>query len=581
MLKCFRLMIALFLMVLAPMPVRAGGKDINIRLFEPSTDEFGSFSVVGSSVLRSFEPIFGFSLDFARNPLILVAGRSAKREIVSATLGADLYAGIGLFDLMQVTITLPVALYTGGNGIEPGDDLSIGGLSDTRLLVKWKIVDRKKNPVGFGFENALEFPTAVPRNSFQGGSDQGVMYEPRLVLDSKLGPALLAANLGYRTRPTSKLLGLRIGDEWFYSGAAVFSVLKDFDLLGEIFGSTTAHAPFGSHEVENTLEGVLGARYRPGPGITFRAGMGFGLLPGYGCPKYRVIFGMSWTPPEEKQVKTLPPPLTKGKTKTKVIVVERKPVPKPKVKPMDSDKDGILDDQDKCPNDPEDKDNFEDEDGCPDNDNDRDGILDKDDKCPNDPEDKDNFEDEDGCPDNDNDRDGILDKDDKCPNRPETINGVRDNDGCPDKGAVKVVITKERIEIKEKIYFARNRAKIRRRSHSILNQVALVLKAHPEIKKIRIEGHTDNSGKRSWNLKLSKWRAAEVMKYLAKRGVQPDRMEAVGFGPDKPIASNRTRRGRAANRRVEFRILENEPSQMEIPALVPVAPLPKDKKGGK
>src|SRR6185312_8749748 len=84
----------------------------------------------------------------------------------------------------------------------------------------------------------------------------------------------------------------------------------------------------------------------------------------------------------------------------------------------DRDGDGIKDNADKCPDQPEDKDGFQDEDGCPDLDNDGDGLNDAIDKCPNDPEDKDGFEDEDGCPDPDNDNDGIADKDDKCPNEP-------------------------------------------------------------------------------------------------------------------------------------------------------------------
>ena len=101
----------------------------------------------------------------------------------------------------------------------------------------------------------------------------------------------------------------------------------------------------------------------------------------------------------------------------------------PTKKVGDRDHDGIPDDLDKCPDDPEDKDGFQDDDGCPDPDNDHDGILDKDDQCPNDPEDKDGFQDDDGCPDPDNDQDGILDVDDKCPNQP----GPKSNGGCPKK----------------------------------------------------------------------------------------------------------------------------------------------------
>jgi hypothetical protein len=101
---------------------------------------------------------------------------------------------------------------------------------------------------------------------------------------------------------------------------------------------------------------------------------------------------------------------------------------------LDSDNDGIPDDVDQCPDIPEDRDGFQDEDGCPDFDNDNDGIYDAQDKCPNDPEDYDGFQDEDGCSDPDNDGDGIPDKMDKCPNTPEDKDGYQDEDGCPDGG---------------------------------------------------------------------------------------------------------------------------------------------------
>ena len=136
----------------------------------------------------------------------------------------------------------------------------------------------------------------------------------------------------------------------------------------------------------------------------------------------------------------------------------------------DNDKDGILDTKDKCPNEPEDKDGFEDEDGCPDPDNDTDGIPDEDDKCPNEPEDKDGFEDEDGCPDPDNDKDGVPDAADKCPNDP----GPPDNDGCPKKYE-HIVVTQEKIELKQKIFFDTDKATIQPRSFSLLDEIAAVL----------------------------------------------------------------------------------------------------------
>jgi outer membrane protein OmpA-like peptidoglycan-associated protein len=224
----------------------------------------------------------------------------------------------------------------------------------------------------------------------------------------------------------------------------------------------------------------------------------------------------------------------------------------------DNDQDRILDSEDKCPNEPETLNNWEDADGCPDviPDTDKDGLLDPQDKCPKEPEDKDGFEDADGCPDPDNDKDGILDVTDKCPNEAEVVNGVDDTDGCPDQGLVK--LTKAKIEILDKVFFDFNKATIKPQSFELLNQVAFVLKNNPQIKKIRVEGHTDNKGKAAYNLKLSQARADSVMKYLVGQGVDAARLESKGYGDQMPIEDNRTKAGQDANRRVEFVITEQE-----------------------
>jgi OmpA-OmpF porin, OOP family len=216
----------------------------------------------------------------------------------------------------------------------------------------------------------------------------------------------------------------------------------------------------------------------------------------------------------------------------------------------DNDKDGILDTQDKCPNEPEDKDKFEDEDGCPDPDNDTDGIKDVDDKCPNDPEDKDGFEDQDGCPDPDNDKDGVPDTADKCPNDP----GPPDNDGCPKK-YTHIVVTQEKIELKQKIFFDTDKATIQPRSFSLLDEIGNVLKSRPTMT-VRIEGHTDSRGTRKHNMSLSTARSESVRQHLVGLGIDPARMDAKGFGPDQPIETNKTAAGREKNRRVEFFITQ-------------------------
>ena len=220
----------------------------------------------------------------------------------------------------------------------------------------------------------------------------------------------------------------------------------------------------------------------------------------------------------------------------------------------DNDKDGILDASDACPMAPEDKDGFEDADGCPDPDNDKDGLVDAVDSCPMEPEDKDGFEDDDGCPDPDNDKDKIADLVDKCPMDPEDYDGDEDTDGCPDLYKL-VVVTKDRIEIKEKVFFAFNKAVIQKKSFALLADVAKVLFDNPTMK-IRIEGHTDSRGKDAFNKKLSDARAKSVMTFLVKKGIAKDRMSAIGLGEEVPIDTNLTEEGRANNRRVEFHIVD-------------------------
>ncbi|HEY2901138.1 MAG TPA: OmpA family protein [Polyangia bacterium] len=217
----------------------------------------------------------------------------------------------------------------------------------------------------------------------------------------------------------------------------------------------------------------------------------------------------------------------------------------------DPDGDGIAGAADKCPDLAEDKDGFEDEDGCPDPDNDKDGIPDLRDKCPNLPEDKDGFEDEDGCPDPDNDNDGIPDVKDKCPNQPETKNGFQDEDGCPDE--VPKALARFTGVI-EGINFKTGSADITFGSFGILDRAAQVMTQYPDIS-IEISGHTDSRGSADLNRELSGRRAEAVKNYLVSKGIRPERLTSIGYGMDRPIASNKTDSGRARNRRTEFRLI--------------------------
>jgi len=238
-----------------------------------------------------------------------------------------------------------------------------------------------------------------------------------------------------------------------------------------------------------------------------------------------------------------------NKTFVKKEVVVMPPPPSP-----DPDGDGILGKDDNCPTVPEDRDGFEDEDGCPDADNDKDGIPDVSDRCPNDPEDKDGFEDADGCPDPDNDKDGIPDASDKCPDEPETRNGFKDDDGCPDELPAAI---KKFTGVIEGINFKTAQATILPGSYSILDRAVAVLKEYPDIR-LEISGHTDSRGKADYNRDLSQRRADAVKMYFITKGIDSSRLTSVGYGLDRPIADNGSEAGRAKNRRTEFRLLMSD-----------------------
>lgn len=217
----------------------------------------------------------------------------------------------------------------------------------------------------------------------------------------------------------------------------------------------------------------------------------------------------------------------------------------------DTDGDGVIDPKDDCPTIPGPAANK----GCPYGDADGDGLTDDIDQCPRAKEDVDQFEDADGCPDPDNDKDGVPDVRDVCPLQPETVNGFEDDDGCPDVKTKLVKVNRDlgKIELKQRVFFATARSRIRSRSYPLLNEVTAVLKANPTMT-VLIEGHTDSVGSNATNNRLSQRRADSVREYLIKKGIESKRLTAIGFGEEKPIDSNRTRWGRERNRRVEFTI---------------------------
>jgi len=486
----------------------------------------------------------GLSFGIVDAPLVVVDMDDERvAEVISSRFGAELGAAYGLGGF-ELSAALPVILHQqadgdAGMGLPPIDG---GGLGDLRLTARRSLLGGDAGGAGLGAGLMVTLPTSIDADF---GGQAGPTAAPFLVADWHDDRFIAAANLGARLREQETLGDLTVGSALTYGVGAGVRVGSTpawavAELAGEAAGGNTAEAPL---EVRGALHADITG------GFTATAGYGRGLVHGYGAPDHRVFAGVVYRPAR--------------KPVARVVVAQPEPPREPATPPPnpDPDGDGILGDADGCPKDAEDFDGYADHDGCPETDNDSDGLADSADACPNHPEDVDGFQDGDGCPDPDNDLDGIADAGDKCPDQPEVINGNQDDDGCPDEGKRLVLIGESKLEIQEKVYFANGKDTILPRSEPLLYQLAKTLERSPWIKRVRIEGHTDNRGNDTYNQQLSERRAAAVRQALIDRGIAADRLESVGYGEAQPIDSNKKVAGRAHNRRVELVIVEQDRNQ--------------------
>jgi OmpA-OmpF porin, OOP family len=196
-------------------------------------------------------------------------------------------------------------------------------------------------------------------------------------------------------------------------------------------------------------------------------------------------------------------------------------------------------------------------------DQDNDGVPDPDDKCPNEKEDGLPPNPKDGCLTLDADKDGIPIPQDKCPNEPETVNGFQDDDGCPDTPPLAQVVGTE-VKIGEKIMFEKGKATISPNSMKVIQAVAELLKQHPNIQGVEVGGHASQEGQEKANLTLTQKRVDSVVAELAKLGVEKPRLVAQGFGQYCPVDAGTDEAALEKNRRVEFKILEQDGKATDV-----------------
>ena len=545
--------------------------ELQLELFRPATGPTDYYNVYSSAVAPHLAWDFGAWLDYADDPLQVPSYGQQFNPVVDAQTTLSLMGNVGLFDRFEVGVLLPVTLYQSSRSLEPidlnspptdRDELASWGINDIRLSAKYQILDLLRDDFGLGVVLAGYIPTGLDQRL---GGDAGFGADAIVAGEYWLVRGIrVAANLGYRYRHASQeFRDSTIGDAVLWGLAAnVPLFISTLDAVLEIDGAVgLSEDPPGRGGIqagEVPAELRIGARYALNRDWTLSGGFGSGLNDeAVGTPDLRVFLSINgrWVSGGDWG--------------------------------FDYDGDGIYGVYDKCPGDGEDFDGHQDLDGCPEDDNDGDSVPDDEDRCdntpegvmvgsdgcpdndldgdgipndidacPEDPEDLDRFQDRDGCPDVDNDGDGLPDTADTCPMEPETFNDFLDDDGCPDDPNDKVHLSRDKIIITEQVHFETGKATIKRESYDILDAVIEVLKANPQVQKLRIEGHTDSRGSDELNRQLSQDRADSVRQYLVERGIAERRLDAIGYGEAQPIASNETSEGRALNRRVEFTIVE-------------------------
>ncbi|MGB0680923.1 MAG: hypothetical protein ACPGUV_14840, partial [Polyangiales bacterium] len=383
-------------------------------------------------------------LDYANDPLVFEA-RLGNRDsetaaLVAHQLVAHVGAYVGLFDRLLLFGTLPATLVMQGDDLPPNPPADGAGIGDPWLGARLRLLGATEDFFSLGLQASLTFPLA---DAAQGGQaylgDRSFSVHPELLAELRPGPVRLTANLGARARQNAQISpALEVGDELTYGlGVTVPVIPARLDAHAELYGAL-GFQDFAGRQT-SPIEALAGVKAHWPQGWTLGAALGPGLSRGYGSPNFRALLMVGFSPKQEAQ----------SPTKVEVRAKAHRP--------SDRDGDGIADDQDQCPDAPEDRDGFADEDGCPDPDNDDDGVLDQDDRCPLEP-------------------------------------GPAAQQGCPESGDGTLETEEGEPFALGRIEFALDSDDIKDESTPVLERIRSALEAHPELKKIRIEGHTDALG---------------------------------------------------------------------------------------
>ena len=581
----------------APATARADGLALNRFEAAPAGDRM--FGVPSPFAAGGDTPQLHMMLlgDWAHDPLLIRDRRTGDEIPDGAVIGDQFFmninASIAIFHRLNFNINIPVAFAQSGESptfegttFKSPDGVEFG---DVRLGLRLNVLGGYRDPFQLALAGSVWLPTSSPGAYVSDGKVRGMpqlvlggLATNRVVWSAAIGPEFRKSQLALATTTNP---GIQQGTmlRW---GGGVGILLGDERRL-QIGPEVNASVVLADINKQNSnIEALMDVRYRFTDDFEAGIGYGPGFTTGIGTATRRGVFMLAYTPAQK------PPPGDRDHDGFLDPVDACPDVPgiastdpmKNGCPPSDRDRDGIFDDVDACPDVPGVASSDPAKNGCPRGDRDQDGIFDDDDACPDvagppnaDPK-------KNGCPPTDRDGDGVFDDQDACPdikgiktNNPATNgcpgdfdkDGIRDDlDACPfEKGKPNadplkngcprlVRVTVKEIQILEEIQFAFDKATIDPKSNDLLDEIAAVMVEHPEITKVEIEGHADAVGTKAYNKTLSQKRADAVRKSLIERGVNADRLTAVGYGKDAPVADNDTEEGRRLNRRTPFTIRE-------------------------
>ncbi len=481
-----------------------GVPTFELELLKLNPSGMGSLLLGTGELLPDGGHRFSVTTHYENDPLVLFQNGEKMGVVVQHRATAHLAAAYGLWGWVELGAQVPMLL------LQRGDDLAAHGIGKLErgptpgtplLTLRVKLLaEREADPVDLSL--GVHAGPAV-------GSGAALARElratPSLMAGRRFSLLRAAIDAGILLRPRTVLSpDQNIQDELGHA----LRLGGTLSTLGEgPRGELTVIARVPLKREGSSIETLAGARWSVSDAFEAYglAGLAFGNAPG--TPDFRVLLGVAYGRARSQRVES----------------IQQAPVPNPPELPDSSAHDGEA---------------------VPEKDSDSDDILDENDACPTEA----GIPEMHGCPARDSDHDTVQDHLDNCPE----VAGPVDNQGCPAEEKQLVAIQKDRIKIKDAVHFDFDMATIQPRSFPLLDQVARILMEHPEILSVTIEGHTDERGSAEYNRDLSQQRAEAVCDYLAQKGVVRERMQAQGFGEDRPVQPNATDEGRAANRRVEF-----------------------------